>query len=110
VLHIDGIVAPANRSAIIHVLGNLPESATEISTGDIHYLGYFTLIAMSSRGHAGNLPTNVTLNVSANLRELLKSTQKLKVTLVPTSITGERAISIDLSFRQISVTEEDEEP
>jgi polyphenol oxidase len=110
VLHIDGIVAPANRSAIIHVLGNLPESATEVSTGDIHYLGYFTLIAMSSRGHAGNLPTNVTLNVSANLRELLKSTQKLKVTLVPTSITGERAISIDLSFRQISVTEEDEEP
>lgn len=110
VLHIDGIVAPANRSAIIHVLGNVPESVTEVSTDDIHYLGYFTIIAMSSSGHTGNRPTNVTLNVSANLRELLKLTQKLKVTLIPTSITGERAVSIDLSFRQISVTEEDEVP
>jgi polyphenol oxidase len=110
VLHIDGIVAPANRSAIIHVLGNLPESITGVSTGDIHYLGYFTIIAMSSSGHTGNRPTNVTLNVSANLRELLKFTQRLKVTLVPTGITGERAISLDLSFRQISITEEDEEP
>jgi polyphenol oxidase len=110
VLRIDGILAPANRSAIIHVLGNLPESTTEVSTGDVHYLGYFTIIAMSSSGHTGNRPTNVTLNVSANLRELLKLTQKLKVTLVPTSITGERAISIDLSFRQISITEEEEEP
>jgi polyphenol oxidase len=110
VLHIDGIVAPANRSAIIYVLGNLPESMREVSTDDIHYLGYFTIIAMSSSGHTGNRPTNVALNVSANLRELLKLTQKLKVTLVPTSITGERATSIDLSFRRISITEEDEEP
>ncbi|HEV7375434.1 MAG TPA: tyrosinase family protein [Pyrinomonadaceae bacterium] len=110
VLRIDGIVAPANRSAIIHVLGNLPETVTEVSTDDMHYLGYFTIIAMSSSGHTGNRPTNVALNVSANLRDLLKFTQKLKVTLVPTSITGERAISIDLSFRQISITEEAEEP
>lgn len=110
ILHIDGIVAPANRSAIIHVVGNLPDSAAEVSTDDAPYLGYFTIIAMSSSGHTGNRPTNVTLNVSANLRELLRDTVRLKVSLVPTSITNERAVSINLSFRQISISEETEEP
>src|SRR5690242_8554143 len=49
ILHFDEVKLPPDSSGVVRVFADLPEADERTSTEDPHYLGYFTVMAKTSR-------------------------------------------------------------
>jgi polyphenol oxidase len=109
VLHIDGVEVPPNRTALVRVFVNNPQANAKTSIESAAYIGYFTILAKTSRiAHAmkEHPPTNVALDLTAKIGKLLKDQRELSVTLVPVGAVDAKPKDIKLSFKKVYITEE----
>jgi len=107
VLHIEGIEVPPTKSAVVRVFANLPTATPETSIEDPHYIGYFTILAKTSKvreQHKSHTPTNVMLDVPADLGKMLRGKPEVEVTLVPVAGVSSRPQDVKLSFQRIRLT------
>jgi polyphenol oxidase len=107
VLHIDGIEASANKSAVVRVFANLPSASSKSSIESKTYVGYFTLLAKASKEHEhakGHRPMNVALEIPPAIVDQLKAASDLSVTLVPLAGAQEKPGKMSVSFDKLYIT------
>jgi polyphenol oxidase len=107
VLHIEGIEVPPYKAAVVRVFIDLPTATAMTPVEDSHYVGYFTILAKTSKPrqqHKAHHPTNVTLDIPAELAKTLKGKAGVDVTLVPVAGISDTPQSVRMSFERIRLT------
>jgi polyphenol oxidase len=107
VLNLDGIEVPPNMSAVVRVFANLPDASPTTSLDDPHYIGYFTILAKTSKAsgrHKKHNRTNVTLDIPPSLARTIKDKSELDITLVPLQGLRDAPTKINLTFERMRIT------
>lgn len=108
ILRIEGIVVPANKSALINVFANIPNATAATNPEGPNYLGYFTIVAkaVAPGAHDGHNSQSVALNVTHQVARLIQSGKDLTVTLVPVTGKGKKPTAFEMSIGKIYLSEE----
>ncbi|HJU04341.1 MAG TPA: tyrosinase family protein [Nitrospiraceae bacterium] len=89
VLHIEDVHFPQHRSAIVHVFGNLPRDEKTAALSSDRYLGYFAIVPRTTKDtNRKAMHRHIVLQVSERIRDLLKASKELSVTLAPVTAEG----------------------
>lgn len=104
ILHIDGIVVPADESAIVKVFLNEPDADVKTPTDSPNFVGSFTVVPKTTTGGGhDHKPFNVAFNITDQLPNLLKSSANVTVTLVPVGSPGQAPTQINLTYEKVYI-------
>lgn len=102
VLHIDGIQLPPDLGAAIRVFVNLPTATADTPSTSPNYVGYFIIVPkVASGGLHSHRATNIALDVTKKLPAILGTSNKLTVTLVPSTAKRQKPKQLDLTYDKV---------